>query len=158
MHHTRKQQADDKFDMISGTNGILGAADGAFLLQKEKRTSNDAVLEISCRDLQDQMLYLKRNEENLQWYFEHSETELWKDSPDPLLEKIKSFLTECGGRWNGTATELEEKLQSKLSPSALSMKLNVLACRLKNEYDIRYERLRNHDGRRIELSFLGTSA
>ena len=35
VHHTRKQQADDKFDMISGTNGLLGAADGAFLLQKE---------------------------------------------------------------------------------------------------------------------------
>lgn len=39
VHHTRKQQADDKFDMISGTNGLLGAADGAFLLQKEKRTA-----------------------------------------------------------------------------------------------------------------------
>ena len=25
VHHTRKQQADDKFDMISGTNGLLGA-------------------------------------------------------------------------------------------------------------------------------------
>ena len=37
VHHTRKQQADDKFDMISGTNGLLGAADGAFLLQKERR-------------------------------------------------------------------------------------------------------------------------
>ena len=36
VHHTRKQQADDKFDMISGTNGLLGAADGAFLLAKEK--------------------------------------------------------------------------------------------------------------------------
>ena len=35
VHHTRKQQADDKFDMISGTNGLSGAADGAFLLQKE---------------------------------------------------------------------------------------------------------------------------
>ena len=39
VHHTRKQTSDDKFDMISGTNGLLGAADGAFLLQKEKRTS-----------------------------------------------------------------------------------------------------------------------
>ena len=29
VHHTRKQQADDKFDMISGTNGLMGAADGA---------------------------------------------------------------------------------------------------------------------------------
>ena len=35
VHHTRKQKADDCFDMISGTNGLLGAADGAFLLQKE---------------------------------------------------------------------------------------------------------------------------
>ena len=36
VHHTRKQTADYKFDMISGTSGLLGAADGAFLLQKEK--------------------------------------------------------------------------------------------------------------------------
>ena len=35
VHHTRKQQADDKFDMISGTNGLLVAADGAFVLQKK---------------------------------------------------------------------------------------------------------------------------
>lgn len=27
VHHTRKQTADDKFDMISGTSGLLGAAD-----------------------------------------------------------------------------------------------------------------------------------
>ena len=47
VHHTRKQTADDKFDMISGTSGLLGAADGAFLLQKEKRTGNAATLEVS---------------------------------------------------------------------------------------------------------------
>jgi hypothetical protein len=33
VHHTRKQQAGDKFEMISGTTGLLGCADGAFLLQ-----------------------------------------------------------------------------------------------------------------------------
>lgn len=46
VHHTRKQGSDDKFDMISGTTGLLGAADGACLLQKEKRTGNAATLEI----------------------------------------------------------------------------------------------------------------
>ena len=50
VHHTRKQNADDKFDMISGTNGLLGAADGGFILRKEKRTSNAATLEVSGRD------------------------------------------------------------------------------------------------------------
>ena len=54
VHHTRKQQADDKFDMISGTNGLLGAADGAFLLCKEKRVSNVAILDVSGRDQQEQ--------------------------------------------------------------------------------------------------------
>lgn len=61
VHHTRKQQAEDKFDMISGTNGLLGAADGAFLLQKERRTSNTATLDISGRDQQDQRLYETKN-------------------------------------------------------------------------------------------------
>ena len=32
VHHTRKQNADDTFDKISGTTGLLGVADGAFLL------------------------------------------------------------------------------------------------------------------------------
>ena len=61
VHHTRKQQADDKFDMISGTNGLLGAADGAFLLQKEKRTDGSAILDVAGRDQQDQRIYLTRD-------------------------------------------------------------------------------------------------
>ena len=52
--HTRKQQANDKFDMISGTTGLLGAADGAFILQKEKRTDHTATLDIIGRDQQEQ--------------------------------------------------------------------------------------------------------
>ena len=57
VHHTRKQQADDPYDMISGTNGLMGAADGAFLLKKEKRTANAATLDVSGRDIQDQRFY-----------------------------------------------------------------------------------------------------
>lgn len=36
VHHTRKMEPDDSFDMISGTNGLLGATDGAFIMQKKK--------------------------------------------------------------------------------------------------------------------------
>lgn len=50
VHHTRKQAADDCFETISGTNGLLGAADGAFVLQKEKRTDAQALLDIVGRD------------------------------------------------------------------------------------------------------------
>lgn len=50
VHHTRKMESSDSFDMISGTNELLGAADGTFVMQKEKRTDNRAELEIAGRD------------------------------------------------------------------------------------------------------------
>ena len=50
VHHTRKMEAEDSFDMISGTNGLLGAADGAFVLKKKKRTDRTAVLSIVGRE------------------------------------------------------------------------------------------------------------
>ena len=59
VHHTRKLQSEDCFDMISGTNGLLGAADGAFILQKTKRIDNKGILDIVGRDQQDQKLYLE---------------------------------------------------------------------------------------------------
>lgn len=154
VHHTRKQQADDKFDMISGTTGLLGAADGAFLLQKEKRTSNAATLEVSGRDQQDQKLYLIRNPERLIWELEKVETELWKEPPDPLLEKVAKIFFSDSKRWEGTATELCEYLGVDCSPNAFTRKLNVNAGRLLNEYGVHYESCRSRNERRITLTLL----
>ena len=151
VHHTRKQKADDTFDMISGTNGLLGAADGAFLLQKEKRTGNTATLEVSGRDHQDQRLHLKRNENTLAWDLERTETELWKEPPEPLLEIIAEKITADFSEWQGTPTELCEFLSVEMKANALTMKLNVNAGRLYNEYGIRYENKRCHDGRKVRL-------
>ena len=60
VHHTRKQPAGDSFEMISGTTGLLGCADGALLMQKEKRTDSRATLEVVGRDQPDQRLYLSK--------------------------------------------------------------------------------------------------
>ena len=151
VHHTRKQKADDTFDMISGTNGLLGAADGAFLLQKEKRTGNTATLEVSGRDQQDQRLHLKRNESTLAWDLERPETELWKEPPEPLLELIAEKITADFSEWQGTPTELCDFLSVDMKANALTMKLNINAGRLYNEYGIRYENKRCHDGRKVRL-------
>ena len=180
VHHTRKQQADDKFDMISGTNGLLGAADGAFLLQKEKRTDRGAILEvsgrdqqdqrfyltrdmdrladnaatldISGRDQQDQRLYLKRDEERLVWELERRETELRQEPPDPVLEAVAALVTAERPEWRGTATELVAALGLDMKPNALAMRLNVRAWRLSYEYHIHYESARTHAGRSIKLT------
>ena len=109
--------------MISGTSGLLGAADGAFLLQKEKRTGNAATLEVSGRDQQDQKLYLIRNTETLLWDLQKAETELWKEPPEPLLDEI----------------------------AELVMKDNVLAGRLYAEHGILFRSERVHEGRKLRF-------
>ncbi len=151
VHHTRKQQADDKFDMISGTNGLLGAADGAFLLQKEKRTDGSTILDVAGRDQQEQRLYLTKDRDRLVWELERTETELWVEPPDPVLEAIAAFVTTDKPTWSGNATELVTTLDVDLKPNTLTMRLNVNAGRLLNEHGIRYENSRSHAGRKITL-------
>lgn len=151
VHHTRKQTADDKFDMISGTTGLLGAADGGFVLQKEKRTSNAATLEVSGRDQQDQKIYLNQNPETLLWDLDRVETELWKEPPEPLLETVAAFITADNAEWCGTPTELVSVLGVDMKANTLSMKMNINAWRLFNEYGICYENKRCHDGRKIRI-------
>ena len=153
VHHTRKQRSDDNFDMISGTNGLLGAADGAFLLRKEKRVGNSAVLEISGRDQQDQKLYLVRNPETLCWDLERTETELWKEPPEPILEAIAEIVNADNFLWEGSPTQLAEILKTDIPPNALTRKLNVNAGRLYNEYGISYTNKHTHSGRLIRLAY-----
>ena len=86
--------------MISGTNGLSGAADGAFLLQKEKRTDDTAILDVVGRDQQDQRLYLTKDKEHLTWTLERMETELWVEPPDLSLIHISRTprYRSCAGR------------------------------------------------------------
>lgn len=158
VHHTRKQQADDKFDMISGTNGLLGAVDGAFLLQKEKRTDDTATLDISGRDQQDQRLYLKRDPEYLSWELERAETELWKAPPDPVVDFVSRLVTVEKPEWYGSPTELVATLGLDLKPNVLILRLNLNAGRLVQEHGIRYESSRTHSGRLINLTLIPREA
>lgn len=151
VHHTRKQQADDRFERISGTNGLLGAADGAFILEKEKRTGNTAVLEVSGRDQPEQKLILKKNMERLIWELERAETELWKAPPDLILEKVAAMLSDEISEWNGSPTELADALLLEMKPNLLTKHLNVNKARLFNDHQIDYEPVRTHTGRRIVL-------
>ena len=158
VHHTRKSPANDEFDRISGTTGIYGCADGAFVLSKERRTDSIATLSISGRDQPDQCFHLVRDEETLQWNFDHADTELYKEPPDPLLERVASLVKEEQPTWQGSATELIEELGLDLKPNALAMRLNVRAAKFKNDYGIHYENTRTHAGRIILLTKISPGA
>ena len=158
VHHTRKSPANDEFDRISGTTGIYGCADGAFVLSKERRTDNTATLSISGRDQPDQCIHLVRDEETLQWNFDHADTVLYKELPDPLLERVAALVKEEKQTWQGSATELITELELDLKPNSLAMRLNVRAAKLKNDYGIRYENVRTHAGRSITVTKISPRA
>lgn len=125
VHHTRKQSADDSFDTISGTNGLLGAADGAFILYKDKRTDNTASLDLVGRDQQDQRLHLSFDRERCVWQLTETETELWKEPPDPLLETISKLVSSGCPEWSGSASELVSQLHVDIQPNTLTRRLNI---------------------------------
>ena len=142
----------DEFDRISGTTGIYGCADGAFVLSKEKRTDSAATLSISGRDQPDQCLHLVRDEETLQWNFDHAETEMYREPPDPLLERVAALITEDCPTWQGSATELITATGCKIQPNALTKRLNVNASKLLCDYQIRYTNAHTKTGSRITLT------
>ena len=149
VHHTRKQPAGDSFEMISGTTGLLGCADGSLLMQKKKRTALEATIDVVGRDQQDQILYLKKDPETQIWNLERMENELHKEPPDAVLETVAKLVKES---WCGSPTELAMLLQVGMQPNTLTKHLNINAGRLFEDYGVQYENTRTHAGRKITLT------
>lgn len=153
VHHTRKQRSDDNFDRISGTNGLLGAADRAFLMYKTKRSDSEATIEVSGRDQPDKKIMLSRNKETLCWELSGEKSPEYTEPPEPVLEAIGGFINADNPIWEGTATELIEKLELDIKPNALSLKLNVNAGKLYNLYFVQYTNKRTHKAKLIQLRY-----
>ena len=139
IHHTRKMDASDQFDLISGTNGIFGAVDGAMVILKKDRIQNEAQLICTGRDISDIRLNLSFNRTSCQWECNDVDTQPWAQPPDPFLEAINKIVMDCGGHWAGTPKALWEQLNDKRWPmNKVTVRLNVNVNRLLLEYNITY--------------------
>ena len=67
VHHTRKEGAEDVFNMISGTNGLMGAADGALLDHKAVCAGYGRAYEMLCKAAGIQVIYVASEEMNHGW-------------------------------------------------------------------------------------------
>ena len=149
VHHARKMESEDSFEMISGTNGLLGAADGAFVMVKKKRTDNSATISVVGRDQQDQELSVQFDVDHCIWKLVKLETEMWIPKPDPVLEQIASFVNEANPVWSGTASELLEAIPGiDKKANVLTRYLNAKTSRLLNEYGIEYSAMERTPSRR----------
>lgn len=138
-------EAEDKFDMISGTTGLLGAADGAMILQKKSRTDKRAQLNIVGRELPDQEIIIDFSPESCTWQFIRSNQQLWEEPKDMLLEQVAALVNSENKIWRGSATQMLQDLNIyDMKTHILTRKLNVNVDRLNNEYGIYYY---NHHAR-----------
>lgn len=106
--HLRKQGDSDPFNRISGTTGIIGAADNMYILDRSDRGEDSAKLKCTGRDIETRDLELKFNKEECKW-------ELVGDSlqqPEYSLPKIMFDLVDfmkAIGSFNGTNTTFCEE-------------------------------------------------
>ncbi len=154
VHHTRKQPAGDSFEMISGTTGLLGCADGSLLMQKKKRTDLTATVDVVGRDQQDQILYLRKDPETQIWQLEKTENELHKEPPDGTLEAVSKLVSSDSREWTGSPSELAEAANVGMAANALTKYLNVKSGRLLDEYHVSYENKAKHTGRQVKLTYM----
>ena len=153
VHHTRKQPAGDSFEMISGTTGLLGCADGSLLMQKKKRTALEATIDVVGRDQQDQILYLSKDPVTQIWNLERTETELHREPPDKVLEAVARLVSAEQREWTGSPSELAEAAQTGMVANALTKYLNVKCGKLAGDYGVDYENKAKHSGRRVKLTY-----
>lgn len=158
VHHTRKEESGDAFNMISGTNGLMGCADGAMVLQKPSRIGKAATLDITGREVADLQLKLEFDDSKHWQFIEYGKEEPRNDA-DKLLAAVKQLVSEYRV-WHGTPTELVNALgpvlPSDTKPHALTRKLNASTQTLAQQYGVSYRNTRTPDSREITLSQLAS--
>ena len=121
VHHIRKiKDSEDPFNEISGSTGITGAVDTAFILKRENASSKNAVLIAKGRDIEMQEIRLCF--ENRIWTLveRKAQEEMQKEDIPAFLFRLVEFI-KSKNQWSGTATELVEEMgETEVSPNAVT--------------------------------------
>ena len=107
VHHLRKlQDSDDPFNDVSGSTGIIGAADTNFILRR-KRSGNAATLLVSGRDVEYQELTLQFNDLVWELVERKNSEDIHKAELPKFLFRVVDFM-ECRTEWVGTPVIVRE--------------------------------------------------
>lgn len=159
VHHLRKMQdIDDPFMMISGTNGIMGAADTTFVMTREHRADKETKLSYTGRDIEQNEIIMKFDKSEYKWHVEGfaEEIEEKKENEEydqnPTVNTIKKLLEQCPNGWEGTTKELMdaglhfENIYLASTTEKLSREIKKLTPVLWNVDRIVHESVRNGSG------------
>lgn len=156
VQHLRKQFDNDPHSMVSGSTGLLGAADGSYVLIRDPEGNGTAKLHIRGRDVEEQVLTVHFDKESMVWNYVSSDTpEQEQFNHDSMIPLLLSFLQKKKS-FHGTASELVALLKADCG---IVIKGNVLTRKLQQyqtqlaEKGIHYSKTRTGAKREIHLSF-----
>ena len=151
VHHLRKlKDSDDPFNEVSGSTGIIGAADTNYVL-KRKRSSRDATLLACGRDVEYQELTLRF--QDLKWELvEHKNTEEIRKAEIPqFLFRVAEFM-KSRTEWVGTATDLiADMAETETTPNVVTKYLGQFYYEVLEPAGIEYRTKRTGQSRLIKF-------
>lgn len=111
-------------NMLSGTSGLAGIVDTVFILDREKRTENNATLLCMGRDVESAELNLAFDSDTRTWQCLGAAEEV------PLMDEVIAAVADylfSTDDFSGTATELSAEIEKgtgrTVSPATLKKKL-----------------------------------
>ena len=112
VHHLRKMQDSDPFNMLSGSVGIMGALDSAWVITKEDRFSDEAKLSITGRDLESRELTIRWSKSAFKWELLGDAADLEEQRRErefrqnPIVRTVAEILRQNDGEWSGSVKEI----------------------------------------------------
>ena len=158
IHHTRKCKDSDPFNMISGSTGISGCADGSMVLAETFRGSRKGTLYCVGRDIGNAEIAVEFDETVMKWIVS-DEPPPQKSHDNIFLSAVYLFIRERF-HFVGSATELIEELKSitdeEFFPNRVTRDLVQNGYEI-SKYGIEFQYKRTHAGRIIHLDYYSES-
>lgn len=159
VHHLRKQGDSDPLNKLSGTTGISGGVDAAFVLDKSKRSATGATLISTGRDILYREMELEFSKQTCRW-------DIRSDSfTDPILtlpeemQKLVAFMQEQGS-FRGSNQAFADLYNCATGQAVSSKSLKQMMNRWRfplEEQGIRFESKRSNGQRLVEVFCASTS-
>lgn len=155
VHHLRKQGDSDPFNKLTGTTGIVGAVDTAFVLDKSKRNADSATLYCTGRDVEDRQIELQFSKKDFVWKMLRDSME----NREMLLPKEMELLIEfmkVQKSFSGSNTEFADlynaHTESAVSVKGLKQMMNLWRYSLE-EFGLSYRSHRSNGVRLLEVNY-----
>ena len=152
VHHTRKERdGSNVFHDITGSTGIAGVADTLMVLQKENHFSDEALLCVTGRDVEERVLHLKMSGNIWEAVEEISPKRRQTKEVPPVIFRIAEYFLS-NDSFIGTMTDFLKELHiTDMQPNVASRHLSKHFDPVLKPLGLHYESHRSTAGRIIGI-------